>query len=162
MAIHPPKTISSQAGLGLNTIKELRFVTDTLAIGTETWGDTETPWAEGETVIGKAGYTWVTRWETGKPYVITKFCDETGKTVGIYCDVARPVRRKGNGFEFDDLYLDVWQVPGSAAVILDEDELQEALGAGHVSPREAEDAYATARELLGIINTGTYQFNPLA
>jgi predicted RNA-binding protein associated with RNAse of E/G family len=161
MAIHPPRNISSWSGLGLNTTRELQFITDNLAIGTETWGEIETPWAEGDTVIAKAGYTWITRWETGKPYIITKFCDETGGVVGVYCDVARPVRRQGAGFEFDDLYLDVWQIPGSAAVILDEDELRAALEVGHVTPREADDAYATARELLGIINTGTYQFNPL-
>jgi predicted RNA-binding protein associated with RNAse of E/G family len=159
--IHSPKRIVSYEGLGLNTAKDMEFLTDTLAIGTETWSKLETPWQEGETIIANEGYVWRTRWEAGKPYLVTKFYNATGEEVGIYCDVARPVERIAGGFAFDDLYLDVWQVPGNPPVLLDEDELAEALEAGYINQTDADVAFATARQLLAILGSGTIQLDSL-
>jgi|GEM_PF-2565806 len=158
--IHSPKRISSSGGLGLNTKKELEFLSDTLAIGRETWGKLAVPWQEGGTIIAEEGYVWHTRWEAGKPYIITQFCNASGQEVGVYCDVAKPVQRVTDGFEFDDLYLDVWRVPGEKPVVLDEDELAEALVAGYVTQKEVDEAYLVVRELLAILgsDTGSVEF----
>lgn len=151
MSIHQPKLISSIEGLGINTTKQMNFLSDTIGIGTEVWGNLEKPWREGDTIIAEPGYKWLTRWEVGKPYVVNKFYDEVGKHIGTYCDVARPVRRIDGGFEFDDLYLDVWQAAGKDPAILDEDELAEALLAGYVTIKEAEEAKLTATKLVQML-----------
>jgi len=137
MTLHPPKRISSVEGLGVNTVKQLEWISDTLAIGTETWGELDKPWQQDDTVIALPGYIWRTRWEVGRPYIINKFFDNNGHLVGIYCDICRPVEKIGGGLAFDDLYLDVWQVPGYEPVILDEYELDEAISAGYVRSEEA-------------------------
>lgn len=144
MSVHPPKYISSSEGLGVNTMKRLEFLSENIAIGTEVWQELPTPWREGETIIAKCGYRWITKWEAGKPYIITKFYDAQENLVGIYCDASRPVQKIAGGFAFDDLYLDVWQVPGEKPVILDEDELEAAVQAGFIKQSEAISARETA------------------
>lgn len=153
MSLHPPRRISSAEGLGFNTTKQLKWISDTLAHGTETWGELEKPWQQDETIIALPGYVWRTRWEVGKPYIINKYLDNNGKIVGIYCDICRPVERVGNGLAFDDLYLDVWQVPGSDPIILDEDELEEAISTSYVSQEEATTARRHAEEVKQLLLT---------
>jgi predicted RNA-binding protein associated with RNAse of E/G family len=147
MSLHRPRLISSIEGLGLNTTKTMQYLTDDLAIGTEIWDTLEKPWQEGEIIIAQPGYKWVTRWETGKPYIINKFYDDKDNFIAFYCDVARPVRRIDGGFEFDDLYLDIWQPVGQPALILDDDELQDAVEAGYVTQTEANEAQAIGKQL---------------
>lgn len=157
--IHPPQHITSTKDLGLNTTKSMEYLSDAIGIGTEIWSELETPWQEGKTIIAKPGYTWRTKWERGKPYIITKFYTATGQLAGIYCDVCRPVVRTKNGFAFDDLYLDVWQIPGSAPVILDEDELQAAVVAGHITTAEAKTARSIAAKLVSNLQNDSSLLN---
>jgi len=153
MSLHPPKHISSIEGLGLNTVKQLEFKNDNNAIGTEVWGKLEKSWSESGTIIADEGYNWVTQWEVGRPYIITKFLDENGELVGVYCDISRPVERIQGGFTFDDLYLDVWMVSGQEPVILDEDELKEAVEAGYITQAEADQAMQVALALVDELKT---------
>jgi predicted RNA-binding protein associated with RNAse of E/G family len=52
------------------------------------------------------------------------------------------------GFEYDDLYLDVWQVPGHQPELLDEDELEEAVAAGYVTKGDAAEARRVAKQVM--------------
>lgn len=103
MSIHPPKQISSTEGLGVNTTKAMVEISEGVSISTEIWKEMNEPWREGETIIAKSGYVWKTKWEAGKPYIITKFLNTAGELVGVYCDVSRPVRKKDKVFSFTDL-----------------------------------------------------------
>jgi predicted RNA-binding protein associated with RNAse of E/G family len=125
----------------------MKRMSDSVSIGTELWGYLEKPWKEGRTVIAHSGYKWVTRWEAGKPFITSKFYNDSGRLIGIYCDVARPVQQTVDGFTFEDLYLDVWQVTGENPMILDEDELDEAVEADFISGEEAEEATTIAEQL---------------
>lgn len=154
MAIHKPKRIRSSDGLGLNTTKRMELLSDTVGIGTELWGPLDEDWAESGTVIAREGYLWRTKWRVGNNYIITKFYDTNRNLVGVYCDICRPVERYGKGFVFDDLYLDVWYVPGRTPVILDIDELQEAVKLHYVAESEARYAYGVVRGLVDRLNTG--------
>lgn len=155
MSVHSPKLISSTEGLGLNTTKSMRYLSDDIAIGTETWNELDEPWQESGTIIAQPGYKWVTRWELKKPYIISKFYDDNDNLVGIYCDIARPVRQIEGGFEFDDLYLDVWKATGQHTVILDEDELLAAVQAGYITADEATEAHKAAKELVCALENNT-------
>lgn len=151
MSIHKPKLISSIEGLGLKTIKDMQYQSEGVGIGTEIWTEVQAPWKEGEVVIALPGYKWVSRWEVGKPYVITKFYDNKGNFVAMYCDICRPVRQIAGGFEFDDLYLDVWQPEGMPVTILDEDELRDALELNYITKSDAHAAYLAVEELTGLL-----------
>lgn len=157
--LHPPKYISSFKGLGVNTTKTMRRMSDTISIGTETWNAMNEPWREGEIIIAKPGYTWVTKWEVGAPYVITKFYDHEENLIGIYCDISRPVKKIEDGFSFVDLYLDVWQPVDEKPMILDEDELNEAVKLEYISHDEAESARKTATALVNVLMSGPKEFN---
>lgn len=84
--------------------------------------------------------------------MITKFFDNSNKLIGIYTDITKPVRKVANGFEFDDMYLDVWQVPGASPIILDEDELDEALFAGFINIVDFNEANNVAERLVKILS----------
>ena len=159
MNIHPPKVISSKEGLGRNTSKKMHFLESGVAIGTETWGELEKPWAEGDVVIAKHGYRWVSKWEAGQRYVPTRFLDELGSLIGIYCDVSKPVEYANGVFTFTDLYLDVWYVPGRSAVLLDSDELEEAVQKGYLHETDAHQAMKTAEELMSAFDANPLSFD---
>lgn len=157
MATHPPKRISSTKGLGIGTSKQMHFVSNNLAIGTEVWNEMKEPWSEGNTIIARPGYSWLTKWETGKPYILTKFLDENKELIGVYCDIARPVIRTKSGFEFDDLYLDIWLLPSGKPMLLDEDELEEAVASGYINRAEADEAYRVAQSVINnLVNNSTF------
>lgn len=154
MTIHKPKRIRSKAGLGVDTQKSMDFISDTVGIGTEVWGSMGEPWKEGGTTIAREGYIWRTKWQVGSNYIITKFYDASRNLVGVYCDICREVERDGKGFAFDDMYLDVWYVPGQKPAILDVDELQEAVKLHYVAESEARYMYSVAQDLAGRIAEG--------
>lgn len=153
MLLHPPRRISSDEGLGISTVKRLDWVSDSLAYGTEVWGELEKPWQHDAIIIALPGYIWRTRWEVGKPYIINKYLNDKGELVGVYCDICRPVEKFGSGLAFDDLYLDVWQVPGHPPALLDEDELEEAVEVGYLSDKEAVIARHHAEEVVHMLQT---------
>ncbi len=136
-----------------NTTRRVSYpTTDTLLLD-EIWNEMSEDWREGDTVIAKPGYKWISKWQVGKPYVIVKFYDNNENLVGVYCDVCHPVRRIENRLEYQDLYLDVWWTPKSSEpVVLDEDELQEALERKYVSSEDAEFAKSIAQELINKIS----------
>jgi len=155
MAIHKPKLESTEVGLGLpNTTKQLGYQTKNHATLTETWNEMPNgAWHQGEITIAEPGYTWVSDWETGRPYVRVQFFNASRELVGTYVDITWPVRRVEHGFEYDDLYLDVWQVPGQQPQLLDADELEEAVAAGYVSGIDAAEAYKIADQVVQLLST---------
>lgn len=152
MSPHPPKSVSSIEGLGIDTIKLMRRINEHVSIGTETWTEMKEPWTEGSTIIAGPGYTWTTKWEVGKPYIITKFRDEADSLIAIYCDIARPVQKVEGGFTFVDLYLDVWMIVGQEPVVLDKDELEDAVSANYITKDEAKRATEIAEDLIVNLN----------
>ena len=155
MTIHPPKLISSIVGLGLpGNTKSIEYLRDGSAISTETCNSVAEPWKQGNMVIALHGYQWITKWEAGKPYIVNKFFNREGGLVGIYYDVSRPVRKIPGGFEFDDLYLDVWCLAANKIELLDEDELEAAVIAKYISPEEADTARGVAGQIVDLIQRG--------
>jgi predicted RNA-binding protein associated with RNAse of E/G family len=55
-----------------------------------------------------------------------------------------------------DLFLDISRRPGRPAALLDEDELEEAVGLGHIDEDTARVARAEADRLLGLAASGAW------
>ncbi len=77
-------------------------------------------------------------------YEIIKIWDHDGEFVGYYCNINRPPKRFKGGYEAVDLFLDLWVFPDMEYVVLDEDELEDALEKGLID----DDAEQKAREVL--------------
>ena len=59
---------------------------------------------------------------------------------------------KENGLPYeDDLYLDVVETPKGEIILLDEDELKEALDRRELTKEEYENAYKEAEKLMNIL-----------
>lgn len=143
--LHPPKKLISSIGLGLTDLgNNSDYVSSNIIITTKIWEKLEKPWTQDETIIAQENYKWVTRWELNKPYLLTKIYNDSKELVGIYCDICSPIQREGISFVCYDWYLDVWQPKDSSPVLLDEDELEQAVQNKYLTDKEAQQAKAAA------------------
>ncbi len=87
---------------------------------------------------------------------IGRFHRADGTFTGIYANVLTPVEIDGPDWYTIDLFLDVWLPRGAAPRILDEHELDEAVGREIVEPEVAERARAEARRLVAETDAGRW------
>jgi len=79
---------------------------------------------------------------------LTAFYDENNKISEWYFDIAREIGRE-NGLPYeDDMYLDVLVTDTGNIVLLDEDELKDALDKNQITEFEFENAYKEANGLM--------------
>jgi predicted RNA-binding protein associated with RNAse of E/G family len=76
------------------------------------------------------------------------FDDYEGYFRGWYVNLEQPQRRTSRGFDYEDELLDIWVAKGHEPELLDEDELDEAVRRGFVSPERATEIRAKAERLL--------------
>jgi len=79
-----------------------------------------------------------------------------GTLTGFYANVLTPVMLDGADWHTTDLFVDVWCSAGGRVEILDRDELDAALAAGHLSPELGERALAEAHRLASAARAGTW------
>lgn len=149
MGIHPPKELSIKSGLGLKGKVSSKIEwQESVGILTEIWDKLETAWTESGYTIADEGFKWVSTWEIGKNYIISKLYDKTGNHVADYYDITSTITRNNNDICCRDWYLDVWKPSGSDPVLLDEEDLTRAVDANYLSTQEAECARIVAQELI--------------
>lgn len=79
---------------------------------------------------------------------LSAFYDENNEIVGWYFDIARKIGKE-NGLPYeDDMYLDVVVTDTGEIILLDEDELKEALDKKQITELEFENAYKEAYQLM--------------
>jgi hypothetical protein len=78
----------------------------------------------------------------GDPFSVFLFAD------GWYVNLEEPQRRTPRGFDYEDELLDVWVPFGGEPELLDEDELDEAVRRGFVSPGRSAEIHAKAERIL--------------
>lgn len=99
------------------------------------------------TIVEK-GYRWVQIAREGAFVWLTAMFDERGQFLQMYFDVTA-----GNRFDtpddpsFRDMYLDVVVTPAGEIMVLDQDELDEALAQGKITPEEHDRAERVCRGL---------------
>lgn len=93
-------------------------------------------------------YKWLEFYDYNKKYRLTTMYNEKNEIVEWYFDIARKIGNE-NGIPYeDDLYLDVVVTPIGEIILLDEDELKEALDRMEITALEYEGAYREAEELM--------------
>ena len=99
------------------------------------------------TIVEK-GYRWVQIAREGAFVWLTAMFDEHGQFLQMYFDVTA-----GNRFDtpddpcFRDMYLDVVVTPTGEMMVLDQDELDEALAQGEITSEEHDHAELVCRSL---------------
>jgi len=99
--------------------------------------------------IVNQGYSWLQIAPRGENWWLTCMFDEKGELLQHYFDITLENRvREGGQSSFLDLFLDVVLLREGIAVLLDEDELEEALSAGVIDAEKAALATRTAHMLV--------------
>jgi len=95
------------------------------------------------------GYTWIQRLPIEKNWSVTTMFDENNNIIQWYFDITKQnaIDMYGKPF-YDDLYLDVVVFPSGEMVLLDEDELKEALEIGDITQRDFDFSYKEANQIM--------------
>ena len=92
----------------------------------------------------------------GRWHDVGRFHLADGTFTGIYANILTPPRIEGNVWHTTDLFLDVWLPAGGAVMLLDEDELAEALTHAHIDEDLARRARGEADRLLDLAAAGRW------
>jgi predicted RNA-binding protein associated with RNAse of E/G family len=103
----------------------------------------------GEICIADAGHTWVQVACEGQPYWLTAMFDRDDRFLQIYFDIARPpCFDDADDPTIEDLYLDVVLTSGLELVVMDGEELDEALETGEIDRKTYDYAQNACQTLL--------------
>ena len=92
-------------------------------------------------------YEWLELYPSNSNYVITIMFDDNKNLIEWYFDISKNVGVE-NGIPYeDDLYLDFIITPNGEGIVIDEDELQNALDKNDITNDDYEFAYKVLREL---------------
>lgn len=106
--------------------------------------------------IVDSGFAWLQQFPTGAHYTITTAFDADGKIVQWYIDICKQQGVTEEGMPwYDDLYLDIAYLPSGELMILDADELDEALLEGQITQADHDLAWSETERLLEEIKQGT-------
>jgi len=95
-----------------------------------------------------SNYKWLEFYDYNSKVKLTAFYDESNKIVEWYFDIAKEIGKE-NGLPYeDDMYLDVLVTDSGKLILLDEDELKDALDKNQITELEFEDAYKEANQLM--------------
>lgn len=93
-------------------------------------------------------YKWLEFYDYSSKIKLTAFYDDKNVISEWYFDIAREIGKE-NGLPYeDDMYLDVLVTHNGEIILLDEDELQEALNKMQITKEEYEDAYKETYQLM--------------
>lgn len=95
------------------------------------------------------GYIWIQRLPIQKNWSVTTMFNEKNAIIQWYFDITKQNSIDANGQPFyDDLYLDVVVFPSGEVVLLDEDELKDALEQEVITKADFDLAYNVANEIM--------------
>ena len=93
-------------------------------------------------------YKWLEFYDYHSKVKLTAIYDEDKKIIEWYFDIAREIGKE-NGIPFeDDLYLDIVVTPTGEIILLDENELKQALNRMEITKEEYKNAYKEANQLI--------------
>ena len=107
------------------------------------------PFFVGETCLYDAGYSEINFLPDGAFWQLSAIYNHKSEIVEWYFDITRKNAVDEDGKPYcDDLYLDAALLPDGQILVLDEDELIEALDSGNITRCEYDMAHATLQQLM--------------
>lgn len=111
------------------------------------------PFGQERVCIADRGYDWVQHFPDGAPYVQLAAFNEQGELVQWYIDIVGRTGIDERGVPwYEDLYLDIVVSPLGETLLLDIDELDEALRLGEVTSSQYDFAWRQASSLLDALD----------
>ena len=157
--LHKPQLIQSDIPYGEGNVITQEIVSDKEMFVTEYWEKKPSrEWIDAGIYTAKKGYKWTTRWKLGKNYITTKILNENGELIGFYWDITSQVKKINKQFQAYDWYLDIFKISDKKIVLLDEDELEQALKIGFITKEQAETAKKTAEDIIEKAQSGVLDF----
>ena len=105
------------------------------------------PRDNGKECMHADGYSWLQIYGVEDNCVISAIFDEKYNFVETYFDIARRIYIEDVPYA-EDLYLDVVQTKNNNFIILDEDELKEALDKNEITDKEYDMAYLVKDKII--------------
>lgn len=93
-------------------------------------------------------YKWLEFYDYSSRIKLTAIYDENDEIIEWYFDIAREIGKYNEIPYEDDMYLDVVVTPNGDIILLDEDELKEALDRKEMTKEEFDEAYKIANDLI--------------
>ena len=106
-----------------------------------------------EVCILDSGYKWLGVYPKDETYAITGLYDKDNKLVEFYFDMTKENGRENNKPYIVDIYLDLVITPDNMKIVLDEDELEDALNQNILGKEEYNLAYETLEKLQNKYST---------
>lgn len=100
-----------------------------------------------EVCIKDNNYEWIELYPDNGKYAITIMYDDKDNLIEWYFDIAKSIGIENNIPYEDDLYLDLVITKEGKHIVLDEDELLQALKDGDITNDDVNDAYKTLEYL---------------
>jgi predicted RNA-binding protein associated with RNAse of E/G family len=119
------------------------------------------PWISKDgTITADNGFLWVRHWEKDENYCLEEIFNLENELVALYIDICSPIKEHDKTFEYLDWYLDIFVdlLANKSPIIMDEDELKEALKAGFISSENSDSARKTVNMLIKKLMSKNYNF----
>ncbi|WIV11553.1 DUF402 domain-containing protein [Proteiniborus sp. MB09-C3] len=102
--------------------------------------------------LANDGFIWTQYFPKDRNYALTTQFDEKQEIIQLYFDICDGNKISSSGIPYyDDLYLDVVLLPSGEVLLLDEDELKQALEDKVISKEKYDLAYNEAKVLIDYI-----------
>lgn len=103
--------------------------------------------------IADQGYLWMQHFPDGTNYTLTTVIDPGGNIKQLYIDICKEHGINSEGIPwYDDLYLDLVVLPTGDTIVLDHDDLSNALKKGKIQKEEFQLANDVVKQILDSIN----------
>ncbi|MEN2466228.1 DUF402 domain-containing protein [Ornithinibacillus sp. JPR2-1] len=119
-------------------------------------------YGEGERCIVDDGYQWLFQFPEDQHHTVTTTFNSAGEIVQWYIDICVATGLENGVPWMDDLFLDIVILPTGQVIVLDEDELDEALANGVISKALYELAWKEVNRLLPLIERNEFGLLELA
>jgi predicted RNA-binding protein associated with RNAse of E/G family len=98
-------------------------------------------------VIGQPGFVWARFWFRREGWVVEKYFDQRGRTVGYYAPVCGVIDHQNGRLAVDAYGLGLWQADSGRVTVMGEERFDHGAETGDVTPVVLEQAEQRIREL---------------
>ncbi|TFB22856.1 DUF402 domain-containing protein [Filobacillus milosensis] len=138
------KYVKTSEYSGYITLFTMKSVQEKL---TFTYGDEEV-------CVVDNGYAWMQHFPDDDFYSVTTSFNEMGEPVQFYFDICRGIGTEDGVPYLDDLFVDVVYLPSGKVIVLDEDELDEALEQQEIDEDHYQFAQTTTQQVIQKLEEG--------
>lgn len=111
---------------------------------------------ESDVCIVDNGYAWLQQFPIGKNHSVTTMFDGNGEVVQWYIDICSAIGTENNIPWMDDFFLDIVVLSSGKVMLMDEEELEEALSTGLIENSLYDLAWKEAKEVIKLVRHGQF------